>query len=122
MRAIHRRFYSFVVAVLILVLGSGACLPLHAALDDHVPSRPAPMPSLHGVVLGDGVEALRALGIDEVTTVPIDGHLFVFDRDNWIVVRQVPRAGEIVPPGGEVTLSVRKTDEAEARFCFDDDC
>ncbi|EIE99526.1 PASTA domain-containing protein [Saccharomonospora glauca] len=123
MRAIHRRCCSLLIGVLALLPASGACLPLRAALDgDHAPSRPVPMPSLHGVNLGDGVRALRALGIDDITTVPIDDHLFVFNRDNWIVVRQAPSAGKIVTPGEEVVLSVEKTDEAESRFCFDGDC
>ncbi|EHY87971.1 PASTA domain-containing protein [Saccharomonospora azurea] len=120
MRAIHRKLGSLVVGV--LTLGVGSCLPLRAALDDTAPSGPVPMPSLRGVVLGNGVAALRALGVENVTTVPVDGHLFVVDHDNWVVVRQAPKAGVTVAPDEEVTLSVRKTEEAESRFCFDNDC
>ncbi|WP_298181623.1 PASTA domain-containing protein [Saccharomonospora sp.] len=125
MRAIHRRFCSIVIGIVgIVILGVGACLPLRAVDADSTapPPNPTVMPSLRGIVLGDGEDALRALGIGNISAVPIDGHMFVFNDDNWVVLRQTPRAGETIDREAEVTLGVRKTREAESRFCFDGDC
>lgn len=127
MCAIHRRFSSLVIGLLgivTLVLGVGACLPIRAAGDGTTGMSVDPMimPSLRGLVLSDGEDALRALGIENVSAVPVDGHMFVFNDNNWIVVRQTPDPGAVVAPDEEVTLDVEKTEAAESRFCFDGDC
>ncbi|WP_024874469.1 PASTA domain-containing protein [Saccharomonospora piscinae] len=126
MRATHRTLSCLITGVT-LATAVTACLPAHlAAGTDRAGSTesrgPVPMPPLRDVGLDPARTVLRELDIDEITTVPVDGHLFVLNRRNWVVVRQAPRPGEEVAADREVTLYVRKTAEAEARFCFDGDC
>ncbi|MEU3272092.1 PASTA domain-containing protein [Saccharomonospora sp. NPDC006951] len=80
------------------------------------------MPAVEGDNLKVAMDTLDSLGITNVLPQPTDGHAFVANPANWIVVTQDPAAGTRLGTDDETTLQVAKTDEAESKWCGDGDC
>lgn len=99
-----------------------------APVDLSTPSAPSvepttvEMPTVVGQNLGTATNTLTALGVTTVLPLPADGHAFVANPANWVVVAQEPTAGTQLRTTDEVTLQVAKTDEAESSWCGDGDC
>lgn len=90
------------------------------------PSSAAPatveMPSVEGQNLVLAMDSLEGVGMSNVLPLPADGHAFVANLANWVVLVQTPAAGSQVSTADEVTLQVAKTDEAESSWCGDGEC
>ncbi|ASR33718.1 hypothetical protein BAY61_00510 [Prauserella marina] len=80
------------------------------------------MPTVEGENLMVAMDTLDSLGITNVLPLPADGHAFVANPANWVVVAQDPAAGMQLSTADEATLQVAKTDEAESSWCGDGDC
>ncbi|MFC4003091.1 PASTA domain-containing protein [Prauserella oleivorans] len=80
------------------------------------------MPSVEGLNLMAAMDTLENLGMTNIQPLPVDGHAFVANPANWVVVAQEPAADTQANTAGEVTLQVSKTDEAESSWCGDRDC
>lgn len=80
------------------------------------------MPAVDGQNLMAAMDTLDALGVTNVLPLPADGHAFVANPANWVVVTQDPAPGTQLSTADDVTLQVAKTDEAESSWCGDGDC
>lgn len=97
------------------------------AVDESSPE-PAPKPvkakmlSVEGMNLQVAEHKLEQKGFTNVLPLPVDGHAFVANPANWVVVGQDPASGKRVAKDTEITLEVAKTEEAENSVCLDGDC
>ncbi|PXY19335.1 hypothetical protein BAY60_31735 [Prauserella muralis] len=68
------------------------------------------------------MEAMDGLGLTNVVPLPADGHAFVANPTNWVIVAQDRAPGTRISTSDEATVHVAKTDEAESSWCGDGDC
>lgn len=80
------------------------------------------MPNVKDTNLSVTMHKLEKKGFTTITPLPVDGHAFVANPANWVVLGQDPAAGKRVNPRSEITLEVAKTEEAENSWCGDNDC
>lgn len=80
------------------------------------------VPSVVGMNLQLAEHKLEQKGFTNILPLPVDGHAFVANPANWVVVGQDPASGKRMGKSAEFTLEVAKTDEAENSVCLDGDC